>query len=96
MMYERQTVEVGGILYTEWGYEPEPEDEELPEPYPELDETPAPVCGMCEHFHPSKVELGRGFCPRAYQVNEWGELENGKALQASDPACPGFKEDIPF
>jgi hypothetical protein len=95
MLYERQTVEVGGILYTEWGYEREPEDEEPLELAPEYP-IPDPVCGMCEHFHASKVELGRGFCPRAYQVNEWGELENGKAIHSSDPACPGYVEDIPF
>jgi hypothetical protein len=91
-LYERQTVEVGGIPFVEYGDEPDPQDDNSPEPTVEF----PPVCGQCVNFHPSRVNLTQGYCPCVISRNEWNEEEQGKSVASSDPACPRFEMDCPF
>lgn len=90
---ERQVVEVGGIPYVEYGDEPEPPEDSVPEPN---QHHYSPVCGQCVNFNPSRLNPTSGYCPCTLSRNEWDEVELGKPLASSDPACSLFQMDCPF
>ncbi|MFM7447645.1 MAG: hypothetical protein ACKO24_03475 [Leptolyngbyaceae cyanobacterium] len=89
----RQVVEVGGIPYVEYGDEPEPLEDSVPEPNQHND---LPVCGQCVNFYPSRFNPASGYCPCTLSRNEWDEIEMGKPVASSDPACSLFQMDCPF
>jgi hypothetical protein len=92
-LYERQVVEVGGILYVEYGDEPEPPEDSVPE---SNQHHYSSVCGQCVNFNPSRFNPASGYCPCILSRNEWDEIELGKPIASSDPACSQFEMDCPF
>jgi hypothetical protein len=92
-LYQRQVVEVGGIPYVEYGDEPEPPEDSVPEPD---QNSYLPVCGQCVNFNPSQFNPASGYCPCTYSRNEWDEGELGKPVASSDSACPQFEIGCPF
>lgn len=92
-LYERQVVEVGGIPYVEYGDEPEQVENPVPEP---IKQDYRPVCGQCTNFKPSRFNAINGYCPCSFSQNEWDEVELGKPVASSDPACSLFEMDCPF
>lgn len=92
-LYERQVVEVCGTPYVEYGDEPEPLEDSVPESNQHHD---LPVCGQCVNFNPSRFNPASGYCLCTFSRNEWDEVELGKPVANSDPACSLFKMDCPF